>query len=108
MIGERQCRKILETAIQISGVDECEGFLSTNELSLTRFANNTIHQNVSHADSQLYMRCVIGKRQGRSTTNDLSKYGIVKCGEAARENAKLMPEDPDFFGLPKTTPSTKV
>ena len=108
MIGERQCRKILETAIQISGVDECEGFLSTNELSLTRFANNTIHQNVSHSDSQLYIRCVIGKRQGRSTTNDLSISGIVKCGEAARENAKLMPEDPDFSGLPKTTPSTKV
>ena len=108
MIGEPQCRQILETAIQVSGVDECEAFLGTNELSLTRFANNTIHQNVSHSDSQLHIRCVIGKQQGRSTTNDLSIFGIVQCGEAARENAKLMPEDPDFPGLPETAPSTKV
>ena len=108
MIGEQDCKKMLETAIQVSGVDECEAFLSTNQLSLTRFANNTIHQNVSHLDSQLYLRCVIGKRQGRSTTNDLSSAGIVKCGESARENAKLMPEDPHFIGLPMPLASNKI
>jgi len=102
MIGEQQCKQILETATQSSVVDECEAFLSTNQLSLTRFANNTIHQNVSHSDAQLFIRSVIGNRQGRSTTNNLSLSGIIKCSESARQNASLMPEDPDFLGLRET------
>ena len=108
MIGEQQCKQILETATQSSVVDECEAFLSTNQLSLTRFANNTIHQNVSHSDAQLFIRSVIGNRQGRSTTNNLSLSGIIKCRESARQNACLMPEDPDFLGLPEPSASSKV
>ena len=69
-------------------------------MGLTRFAANTIHQNVSHGNAQLHIRAVEGQRQGRATTNDLSDAGIAKAARGARRNALLMPDDPYFLGLP--------
>ncbi len=100
MIGEERGRKFLQQALDLSGVDEVEAYLSGQGLALTRFANNGIHQNVVHGDTQLNIRAVIGHRQGRATTNDLSDPGILRAREEARSNALLMPEDPDFQGLP--------
>jgi len=100
MIGEERCRKFLQQALDLSGVDEVEAYLSGQDLALTRFANNAIHQNVVHGDAQLNIRAVIGHQQGRATTNDLSDSGIARAREEARSNALLMPEDPDFRGLP--------
>jgi len=100
MIGEDCGRTILHQALNLSDVDEVEAYLSGQDLALTRFANNGIHQNVVHRDAQLNIRAVIGQRQGRATTNDLSDAGIAGAGQEARYNARLMPEDPDFQGLP--------
>ena len=100
MIGEEGCRLILQQALDLSGVEEVEAYLNGQDLALTRFANNAIHQNVVHGDAQLNIRAVIGHRQGRSTTNNLSDSGIARAREEARSNALLMPEDPDFQGLP--------
>ena len=100
MIGEERCQKFLQQALDLSGVEEVEAYLSGQDLALTRFANNAIHQNVVHGDAQLNIRAVIGHRQGRATTNDLSDSGIARAREEARSNALLMPDDPDFQGLP--------
>ena len=100
MIGEELCQTILNQALSLSDVDEVEAYLSGQDLALTRFANNGIHQNVVHGDAQLNIRAVIGQRQGRATTNNLSESGIVRAREEARSNARLMPDDPDFQGLP--------
>ena len=100
MISEESCRRILLRALDLSQVDEVEACFSGQDLALTRFANNAIHQNVVHGDAQLNIRAVIGHQQGRATTNDLSDSGIASAAEEARSNARLMPEDPDFRGLP--------
>jgi len=100
MIGEEGCRGVLEQALDLSGVDQVEACLSAQDLALTRFASNSIHQNVNHTDVQLHIRAVSGQRQGRATTNDLSDAGIARATQAARANALIMPEDPDFHGLP--------
>ena len=81
-------------------IREADAYLSVQDLSLTRFASNDIHQNVSHGNAQLHIRVVVGQRQGRATTNDLSGGGIQKAAQLAHQNALLMPEDPDFHGLP--------
>ena len=100
MIGEKRCQQVLQQALDLAGVDEVEAYLSAQDLALTRFANNAIHQNVVHGDAQLNIRAVVGHRQGRATTNDLSDSGIARAREEARSNALSMPEDPDFQGLP--------
>ena len=100
MIGKERCQAILDKALSLSTVQEADFYLSSQEQELTRFAGNSIHQNVSHSNAQLHIRAVTGKRLGRAVTNDLSDEGIAKAVGQAERNASLMPEDPDFLGLP--------
>ena len=100
MIGKELCQSILNKALSLTTVEDADFFLSSQEQGLTRFAGNSIHQNVSHSNAQLHIRAVVGKRLGRAVTNDLSEEGIAKAVGQAEQNASLMPEDPDFLGLP--------
>ena len=47
MLDKSQAEKIFEKIKKFSTVDEIEVIFSSTDFSLTRFANNTIHQNVS-------------------------------------------------------------
>ena len=101
MIGENAALRLLDRALTLSTAQETDIYLSSQDLGLTRFAGNAIHQNVSHSNVTLNIRAVEGKRVGRATTNDASDDGIRRAMEAARRNALLMPEDPAFPGLPE-------
>ena len=100
MMGHEGCQAVLQKALARSEAQETEANLIVQEQGLTRFASNTIHQNVSHNNAQLHVRAVMGKRQGRAVTNDLSNHGIERATARALQNARSMPEDPDFMGLP--------
>ena len=108
MIGRERCQAVLEKAMALSRAEQADFYLSVQEQGLTRFANNVIHQNVSHSDAQLHVRATVGKRLGRAVTNDLSDGGLAKAVDQARQNATLMPEDPDFPGLPDPAESLSV
>ena len=101
MIGQERCETILQKALEFSTAEEADFYLNVQEQGLTRFANNSIHQNVSHSNAQLHIRATVGRRLGRAVTNDLSDSGLSKAVRQARQNATLMPEDPDFHGLPQ-------
>ena len=100
MTGQESCEAVLKKALSLSKANETDVYLSVQDLSLTRYASNSIHQNVSHSNALLNIRVVVGKRQGRATTNDLSDDGIRMMVEQARQSALLTPEDSDFNGLP--------
>ena len=100
MIGRERCESVLRAALDACGAEDADAYLVVQDLGLTRFAANTIHQNVSHGNAQLHIRAVEGRRQGKATTNDLSPAGVAKAARSARRNALLMPEDPNFKGLP--------
>ena len=100
MIGQERCMAVLSQALDSSQLGEMEVYLLINDLGLTRFASNIIHQSVSHSNAELHIRVAVGQRQGRATTNALSASGVEKAAAQARRNALLMPEDPDFHGLP--------
>lgn len=103
MQGEQSIRRLLESALAASPADETEvSFSATNE-ALTRFANNTIHQNVAESDAALEVRAASGKRVGTARTNDLSSDSIKRIVETACEAARHQPENEDFPGLPKPT-----
>ena len=76
-------------------------YLTATDQALTRFANNRIHQNVAHQDAVAHVRVATGLRQGRSVTNNLSEQGLADAVQQAAEYARVMPEDPDFPGLPE-------
>ena len=108
MIGQDRCLAVLSQALDSSQLGEMEAYLLINDLGLTRFASNIIHQSVSHSNAELHIRVAVGQRQGRATTNDLSATGVEKAASQARRNALLMPEDPDFHGLSSPAQPTTV
>ena len=101
MLGREKAEDICKEALRRAGKDAAEVILSFEDQSLTRFANNYIHQNVAQRNVTLMVRLLRGKRMGLATTNRLDGHGLDILVERARANAKISPEDPDYPGLPE-------
>jgi len=86
--------------LSLSSAGETEAVLLGLDEQLTRFANNTIHQNVAESNRYVVVRAALGKRVGVGATNDLTDVGLGRAVETAIAAAKLQPENPDFPGLP--------
>lgn len=87
-------------ALRCSRAEETEVSVSAASYSLTRFANNTIHQNVAEEDLSLSVRAVIDGRTARASTNELDDDSIHRVCDSALAMAKLEPPDPDLMPLP--------
>lgn len=93
-IAEAEARKVLEGAIGASKADETEAWLGGGAGALTRFAENTIHQNVSNRSLYLTVRAAFGQRTARAETNRIDERGVRACVANAERLARLAPEDP--------------
>lgn len=100
MRSEEKAREILEKAVKISPAEETQAILYSSSFRLTRFANNTIHQNMEEEETVLSVRAVHGKRTARATTNKLSEDGVKEVVETASRLARLAPEDPHLPEMP--------
>jgi len=72
--------------------------------SLTRFANNQVHQNVTERDLTVSVRVQSDRRYGLASTNDLSDNGLQRACDEALELARAFPNRADFIGLPESEP----
>ncbi|MGB9775182.1 MAG: TldD/PmbA family protein [Anaerolineae bacterium] len=108
MLGEKRIREIVGRVLARSHADETEVLFFGLEERLTRFANNTIHQNVAETDAGVVVRAAVGRRTGVGLTNDLSDAGLERALEAAIGAARLQPEDPHYPGLPDPVPVEPV
>ena len=107
-MGRDAALSLMERALGYSKAQETDVYLSAQDLGLSRFAGGAIHQSVAHGNIVLSIRSVTGKRLGRATTNDLGDAGVRRAVETAHENALLMPEDPEFLGLPEPSEPASV
>lgn len=101
---EPEIRRICELALRGTNGDQAEALVIASTNELTRFANNVIHQNVASRDAVLQIRVVVGKRVGMTTTHDLGEDGIARAARDASEVARIVPENPQFAGLPEARP----
>ena len=108
MLGPEHIHRLLRDALSNRHLGDADIYLTASTPALTRFANNRIHQNVYHDDAVAHVRIACLKRQGRAVTNNLSPDGLRAAVLQAREHAKLMPEDPDFPGLPDAPNAASV
>ena len=100
MIDESNARACFEWAMHEArkqSVRDLEMALCASESALTRFANNTIHQNVSDESRSASIRVAIGQRTARVSTNRLDEASIRRATAQAIELARANEEDP---GLP--------
>jgi PmbA protein len=101
MIGKEKILKQLNSVLAKSEADQTEAVYMGGESGLTRFANSTIHQNVSELNSRIFFRAVLGKKIGVASTNSFAQDDLKKALSDAIEIAKNQRENPDFPGLPE-------
>src|ERR1051326_1834969 len=98
-------QQVLDAARAI-GVTEVEAIVTSETQALTRFANNTIHQNVAERMSGLSIRPVIDGRTARASTNRLDAASIRAAVEEAVAITRLTEAEADL--LPLAEPSEIV
>ncbi len=108
MLTEAELRRLIDVGLAHSKADQTEILVFDGDESLTRFANNEIHQNVSQRDATLLTRVVFGKRIGVASLNNTSEEGVKQVIERASALAEHQVEDPDFQTLPGPQPGQKA
>jgi predicted Zn-dependent protease len=99
MIGRESAKTLSEDVLRRVGNDTAEVSIYTNDESLTRFANNGIHQNVAESDITIGVRIFLGSCEGTASTNRLETDALDEVVKRARANAEVSPENPDYPGL---------
>jgi len=100
MLTRQRAEQIFSKVVKYSTADETEAIIGSTAYSLTRFANNTIHQNVAEEGLSVSVRAVIGQRTARASTNKIDEASIRQVCEAAMELARLQPPDPELLRMP--------
>jgi PmbA protein len=103
LFPERELRRIIDTVLRLAkttGADETEVHVDETADSLTRFANNAIHQNVAEHGLNVSIRTVVDHRTARATTNRIDEDSLRAAIEASLSLAHSQPKDPHLLPLP--------
>jgi PmbA protein len=92
---------LLDRALTHSTSQRTEALVLAQDLALTRFATNRIHQNVREHDATLQMRVVDEDRIGVASTNKLDEAGIRDVVERATAIAERSAPNPRAAVLPE-------
>jgi len=99
MLTEAKIRELFETIRRHSSADEVEIIVSGGRYALTRFANNTIHQNVAEENYVLSVRPVMAGRTARATTNKLDDESLKRVVQSAEALTRVQQPDPDLLPM---------
>jgi PmbA protein len=108
VLGKGKLEEIANRVLAFSSADQTEALIFGNDEHLTRFAVNTIHQNVSEMDVAVRVRSVFGKKAGVASGNDLSDEALRKVVKSAETVARFQQDNPDFHSLPEPLPVKEV
>lgn len=100
MLPRQLAEELFRKVMKYSRAEETEASFSGTSYSLTRFANNSIHQNVSEEGLNISVRAVSGQRTARASTNKTDDDSIRAACEAALDLALLQPSDPEMLPMP--------
>jgi len=89
---QAELRRIAERVLRLSEADETEVTIEAESDALTRFANNTIHQNVAEERLDISIRAVVEGRTARATTNKSDDESLRRTAQAALELAQNQPK----------------
>ncbi len=92
-------RRIFSRIRKYSNADEVEALIYGGRTALTRFANNTIHQNVAEENYSISVRSVFGGRTARSTTNKFDDDSLKRVVQTSESLAKVQHPDSDLLPM---------
>lgn len=100
MLTKDQAHVILDKTLARCEGDMVEAVLETEHVSLTRFAESRISDNIDNEETVLYIRLIKDKKTAVTITGDTSDDGIKKAVKQAREILDFVPPDENFNSLP--------
>ncbi len=106
LLSREDCRRLFDiarSAARSAGARELEILTGATASALTRFASNTIHQNVAERRGYISIRALLDGRTARATTNRLDEEGIRAAARQAVEIARAQEPDPEL--LPVADPA---
>jgi PmbA protein len=98
-LSPAELERIAEKILKLSAADETEVDVSAATDTLTRFANNTIHQNVAEHTLGISVRAVVDGRTARASTNKTDEESLRRVVRSAVTLARNQPENPDLLPL---------
>src|SRR2546421_4035872 len=99
MLTIDQTNDLFARVKRYSSADEVEVLIGGGSSALTRFANNTIHQNVAEENYVASIRASFGQRTARATTNKLDDEGLRRAVQSAESIARVQQPNPDILPM---------
>ena len=100
MLTYDQSGEIFDRIKRLSSADEVEVSISGGRFALTRFANNTIHQNVAEENHVVSVRTVFNGKTARAFTNKFDEESLRQVVKSSESLAKVQHPDPDMLPMP--------
>ncbi len=102
LVSRAELQRIADRVFRFSRAKETEVTIEANTDALTRFANNTIHQNVAEQGLSVSVRAVVDGRTARASTNKTDDASLARVAEAAAKLASWPPKTENL--LPVLSP----
>jgi PmbA protein len=100
MLTRDQAAEIFSRIRKFATTDEVECLFSGGRSALTRFANNTIHQNMAEENYGISVRTAFGGRTARATTNKFDDESLKDVVSASESLARVQEADADLLPMP--------
>ena len=100
MLTREHAATIFDQIRRNSSADEVELLISGNRFALTRFANNTSHQNVEDENHVISVRTNFGGRTARASTNKFDDESLKRVVEASENLARVQQPAADLLPMP--------
>ena len=99
MLKKDQASDIFDRIRKFASAEEVECIFYGGHSALTRFANNTIHQNVDEDNVAVSVRTVFGGRTARATTNKFDDESLRRVVKASESLARVQESDADLLPM---------
>lgn len=99
MLSEERIQDIFSRIKKFSLADGVEAIIGGGSSALTRFANNTIHQNVAEEGYVVSIRVALDHKTARASTNKLDDESLKRAVQSAEQIARVQESDPDLLPL---------
>src|SRR5881227_3542720 len=106
MLTPDQAADTFERIQKLSSADEVEVLFSGGRFALTRFANNTIHQNVAEENHLVSVRSIFSGRTARAVTNKFDDDSLRQVVVTSETLSKVQHPDPDLLPMPDAPEAT--
>lgn len=100
MLSPDRIHDIFSRIQKFSSADEVEAIFAGGRSALTRFANNTIHQNVAEEGYIISVRVAMDGKTARATTNRIDDDSLRRAVLSAEQIARVQERDSDLLPVP--------